>query len=109
MFSCSDSQYFGICKKFLDSDDTNKIRIYKKFLDSADTYKIRNYNPHKYDLIRKLMNQYIKSVEKIGDSEITIHEKRKTLEKTQVGETVFNLITNLILPCWQVLKYRRCF
>merc|ERR1712030_129979 len=67
-------------------------------LDSDGTNKIRNYNPHKYDLIRKLMNPYIKLVEKIGDSEISIHEKRKTLQKTQVGETVINLITEVILP-----------
>ena len=50
------------------------------------------------------MNPYIKSVEKIGDSEITIHEKRKTLQKTQVGETVLNLITDVILPYLKELK-----
>ena len=43
------------------------------------------------------MNPYIKSVEKIGDSEITIHEKRKILQKTQAGETVLNLIFVSIL------------
>ena len=73
-------------------------------MDSDDTNEIRNYNPHKYDLIRKLINPYIKSVEKIGDSEITIHEKRKTLQKTQVGETVLNLITDVILPYLKELK-----
>ena len=76
----------------------------RSFLDSDDTNKIRNYNPHKYDLIRKLMNPYIKSVEKIGDSEITIHEKRKTLQETQVVETVLNLITDIILPYLKELK-----
>ena len=74
-------------------------------MDSDDTNKIRNYNPHKYDLIRKLMNPYIKSVGKIGDSEISIHEKRKTLQKTQVGETVINLITEVILPYLNELKW----
>ena len=77
-------------------------------MDSDDTNKIRNYNPHKYDLIRKLMNPYIKSVEKIGDSEISIHEKRKTLQKTQVGETVINLITEVILPYLNELKWIWC-
>ena len=76
----------------------------RSFFDSDDTNKIRNYNPHKYDLIKKLMNPYIKSVEKIGDSEISIHEKRKTLQKTQVGETVINLITEVILPYLNELK-----
>ena len=50
------------------------------------------------------MNPYIKSEEKIGDSEISIHEKRKTLQKTQVGETVINLITEVILPYLNELK-----
>ena len=76
----------------------------KSFLDSDARNKIRNFNPHKYDLIRDLMEPYIKSVEKIGNSDITIHEKRKTLQKTHVGETVINLITNVILPYLKQLK-----
>ena len=73
-------------------------------MDSDTRNKIRNFNPHKYDLIRDLMEPYIKSVEKIGNSDITIHEKRKTLQKTHVGETVINLITNVILPYLKQLK-----
>ena len=76
----------------------------KSFLDSDARNKIRNFNPHKYDLIRDLMDPYIKSVEKIGNSDISIHEKRKTLQKTHVGETVINLITNVILPYLKQLK-----
>jgi len=76
----------------------------KSFLDSDARNKIRNFNPNKYDLIRDLMNPYIKSVEKIGNSDISIHEKRKTLQKTHVGETVINLITNVILPYLKQLK-----
>ena len=76
----------------------------KSFLDSDARNKIRNFNPNKYDLIRDLMEPYIKSVEKIGNSDITIHEKRKTLQKTHVGETVINLITNVILPYLKQLK-----
>merc|ERR1712055_275413 len=70
----------------------------ESFNDPETTVKIRNFNPHKYDLIRDLMEPYIKSVEKIGNSDISIHEKRKTSQKTHVGETVINLITNVILP-----------
>ena len=72
--------------------------------DPETAVKIRNYNPDKYDLIRDLMEPYIKSVEKIGDPEVTVHEKRKTLQKTHVGETVINLITNVILPYLKQLK-----
>ena len=76
----------------------------ESFNDPETTVKIRNFNPHKYDLIRDLMGPYIKSIEKIGNSDITIHEKRKTLQKTHVGETVINLITNVILPYLKQLK-----
>ena len=76
----------------------------ESFNDPETTVKIRNFNPHKYDLIRDLMEPYIKSVEKIGNSDISIHEKRKTLQKTHVGETVINLITNVILPYLKQLK-----
>merc|ERR1712055_77348 len=74
------------------------------FLDSDARNKIRNFNPNKYDVIRDLMNPYIKSVEKIGNSDISIYEKGKTLQKTHVGETVINLITNVILPYLKQLK-----
>jgi len=47
---------------------------------------------------------YVALVEKIGNSDITIHEKRKPLQKTHVGETVINLITNVILPYLKQLK-----
>ena len=77
----------------------------KSFLDSDARNKIRNFNPDKYDLIRQLMDPYIKSVKKIGNSDITIHEKRKTLQKTNVGETVIHLITNVILPYLKQLKW----
>ena len=76
----------------------------ESFNDPETTVKIRNFNPHKYDLIRDLMEPYIKSIEKIGNSDITIHEKRKTLQKTHVGETVINLISNVILPYLKQLK-----
>ena len=66
--------------------------------DPETAVKIRNYNPHKYDLIRKLTESNNKSLRKIGDPEVTVHEKRKTLQKTNVGESVFKIIKDLILP-----------
>ena len=43
--------------------------------------KIRNYNSYKYDSIRKLTEPYNKSLRKIGNPDVTLHEKRKTLQK----------------------------
>ena len=80
------------------------VGMIESFNDPETTVKIRNFNPHKYDLIRDLMEPYIKSVEKIANSNISIHEKKKTLQKTHVGETMINLITNVILPYLKQLK-----
>ena len=46
----------------------------------------------------KLLDPYTKSVRKIADSDVTLHEKRKTMQKTYVGESVVNFITDVILP-----------
>ena len=74
------------------------------FNDPETIVKIRNYNPHKYDLIRKLTESNNKSLRKIGDPEVTVHEKRKTLQKTNVGESVFKIIKDLILPYMANMK-----
>ena len=68
-----------------------------KYCDE-DLVNIRNYNPDKYDLMLKLLDPYTKSVQKIADSDVTLHEKRKTMQKTYVGESMFNFITDVILP-----------
>ena len=72
--------------------------------DPETASKIRDYNPEKYDLIRKLTESNNKSLRKIGDPEVTVHEKRKTLQKTNVGESVFKIIKDLILPYMANMK-----
>ena len=72
--------------------------------DPETASKMRNYNPEKYDLIRKLTESNNKSLRKIGDPEVTVHEKRKTLQKTNVGESVFKIIKDLILPYMANMK-----
>ena len=74
------------------------------FNDPETLVIIRNYNPHKYDLIRKLTEPNNKSLGRIGDPEFTVHEKRKTLQKTNVGESVFKIINDLILPNMSNMK-----
>ena len=46
----------------------------------------------------QLLRPYSKSVRKIGDPSVSIHEKRKTLQKAQVGEGVLKSVTDLIYP-----------
>ena len=80
--TCSDAQIHSVCDLLKYSEE--------------ESVKIRNYNPAKYDLMQKLLDPYNKSLGKIADSDVSIHEKRKTLQKTRVGESVINIITEVI-------------
>ena len=68
------------------------------FNDPEIDGKIRDFNPDKYDLIRKLTEPYNTSMGKIGDTNVTLHEKRKLMQKTNVGKSVIRIIDDLILP-----------
>ena len=68
------------------------------FNDPDIAGKIRNFNPDKYDLVRKLTEPYNKSMRKIGDTDVSLHEKRKLMQKTYVAKSVFKIIDDLILP-----------
>ena len=39
-----------------------------------------------------------KSLEKLVDANVSIHEKRKTLQKAQVGEGILQMASHLMLP-----------
>jgi hypothetical protein len=47
------------------------------------------------------MKQYIiikESMRKLTDPEVTIHKKRKALQKSQVGEGILTILKNLVVP-----------
>ena len=60
--------------------------------------KLRKYNPRKFEYVRKLLNPFRHSIRKLADPAVTVHEKRKTLKKAQVGEGVLTALTGLLLP-----------
>ena len=49
-------------------------------------------NPEKIKFIRQLILPYYKTVRKIGNPKVSIHEKRKLLQKAQVGEGVLESV-----------------
>ena len=51
-------------------------------------------NPQKAEFIRELMMPYHETVRKIGNPKVSTHEKRKLLQKAQVGEGVLNSVTD---------------
>jgi hypothetical protein len=54
-----------------------------------------NKYAHLNKTIRKLNKD---SVRKLTDSQVTIHNKRKTLQKSQVGEGILTILKNLVVP-----------
>jgi hypothetical protein len=55
-------------------------------------------NPSKYRFLKKMLKPHQKSLEKLVDANVSIHEKRKTLQKPQVGDGILQTATHLMLP-----------
>ena len=45
-----------------------------------------------------MLSPHKKSLEKLVDANVSIHEKRKTLQKAQVGEGILKLASHLMIP-----------
>ena len=61
--------------------------------------------PNEYAHSNKTIHKLRKgNVRKLTDPEVTIHNKRKTLQKSQVGEDVLTTLKNLIVPELKALK-----
>ena len=45
-----------------------------------------------------MLSPHKKSLEKLVDANVSIHEKRKSLQKAQVGEGLLQLASHLMLP-----------
>ena len=53
-------------------------------------------NPQKAKFFRELMLPYHETVRKIGNPKVSTHEKRKLLQKAQVGEGVLESVTGYL-------------
>ena len=56
------------------------------------------------DIFTQLGAAAVTQYHQTDDTSITVHEKRKTLQKTNVGESVFKIIKDLILPYMANMK-----
>ena len=55
--------------------------------------------PNKYAHLNETIHKLRKDdVRKLTDSQVTIHNKRKTLQKSQVGEGILTILKNLVVP-----------
>ena len=76
-------------------------------VDSELLMKMKKINTPKYKFLQKMLKPHVKSVEKLADSNVSIHEKRKTLQKSQVGEGILEAAANLVIPYLEGAKKRK--
>ena len=67
------------------------IKEFKHTLNEKDLEMVNSYESTKIK-IRKPMMPYHKTVRKIGNPKVSTHEKRKLLQKAQVGKGVLNSV-----------------
>jgi hypothetical protein len=90
-----DGKCFKTCSKRKIHSLSN---VANTLVDSELLMKMKKINTPKYKFLRKMLKPHVKSVEKLADSNVSIHEKRKTLQKSQVGEGILEAAANLVIP-----------
>ena len=60
--------------------------VANNWLDATSLKKMKEINPSKYRFLKNMLSPHKKSIEKLVNPNVSIHEKRKTLQKPQVGE-----------------------
>ena len=68
------------------------------WMDATSLQKMKKLNPSKYRFLKKMLRPHMKSIEKLVNPKVSIHEKRKTLQKPQVGDGILQTATHLMLP-----------
>ena len=68
------------------------------WMDATSLNKMKKLNPSKYKFLKKMLSPHTKSLEKLVNPQVSIHEKRKTLQKSQVGDGLLQTATHLMLP-----------
>ena len=68
------------------------------WMDATSLNKMKKFNPSKYRFLKKMLSPHKNSLEKLVDANVSIHERRKTLQKAQVGEGILQLASHLMIP-----------
>jgi len=97
-----------VCDKFKEDGgecfkDCSKSKSVSNMCEQMNDSLVWNGLKRKYPNKYSQLNKTIQKVRKDGLSEltnphVTIHKKRKTLQKAQVGEGILNIVKNLIVP-----------
>ena len=68
------------------------------WMDATSLNKMKKLNPSKYKFLNKMLSPHTKSLEKLVNPQMSIHEKRKTLQKSQVGDGILQIASHLMIP-----------
>ena len=75
--------------------------------DAKSLHIIKKINPSKFNLIQNMIRPHKKSFEKLINSKVSVHEKRKVLQKSQVGGDILDAALNLVIPALKASKKRK--
>ena len=75
--------------------------------DAKSLYKIKKINPSKFNMIQNMIRPHKNSFEKLINSKVSVHEKRKVLQKSQVGGDILDAALNLVIPALKASKKRK--
>ena len=67
-------------------------------MDPKIMQKLKQFNAREYRSSHNKLGPYSKLKYKLANPKVKIHEKRKTLQKAEVGEGLLDIIETLIIP-----------
>ena len=95
----------NICFKYCSKRKINSISdMADVLLDNEFGDDLKKSNPRKFNYIKELLKPYRKSIRKLRDPSVDIHEKRKVLENPDLGEGLLDTVESVVTP---LLKKKR--
>ena len=95
----------NICFKYCSKRKINSISdMADVLLDNEFGDDLKKSNPRKFNYIKELLKPYRKSIRKLRDPSVDIHEKRKVLENPDLGEGLLESVESVVTP---ILKKKR--
>ena len=103
MWNKKEEECFKQCSK---RKILSMCNIANSWMDATSLKKMKEFNPSKYRFLKNMLSPHKKSLEKLISANVSIHEKRKTLQKPQVGEGLLHTASNIVLPLLRLLLKR---
>ena len=95
----------NVCFKYCSKRKINSISdMTDALLDKKVGGDLKKINPSKFNYIKELLKPYIKSIRKLRDPTVDIHEKRKVLQNPDLGEGLLESVESVVTP---LLKKKR--